>query len=314
MKFYLSLFLFATLFISTSFKRPFQDEAKINALTAYMEDYLGTQVTQFNWNGSTKNCVEGQLSKEILKKVEKRLNYFRKLVGLGEAVLIDSLNKQAQLVALISNSNNDIGNTLDKSKKCFKNKADLYASLSNIGFISENPVNYLYSFIEDAGETNIYGPHRRLMLFSGASEFGYGASDKTEVLYFSKYANTSPVMPPYHSYPPKGYIPAPLVSSRWSFSIPGVKKINFAYATVVMKDQKGGIIKTDLYNAKYKIFDNTLVWEATGMFSVDEIQKQGKKTLKDRGYTGQWISVDLNKIIIDGEMKSFEYKVFILDV
>ena len=293
----------------------YNDEAKMKAMNDYMEEFLDTKVKSINWNGNNKDCQPGNTSVEILKKAEKRINYFRHLSGLPGIKLIDSLNSKAQQLALIASSNKTINEIPNKSFKCYTKNIENVAALSCIGNMNleENKQSILTQFIEEFGENNIFCAHRRLLLFSGATEMGYGATNNTEVLYFSRYARpNAKTNPEFIAYPSKGYFPAPLVFPKWSFAVAGTN-VNYAYTTVVMKDEKGGIIKTSPYNVKNKIFDQTFVWEATGMFAVDEIT-DGKITLKQRGYTNQKIKVEINKVIVDGQMKNFEYEVYIMDV
>jgi hypothetical protein len=59
--------------------------------------------------------------------------------------------------------------------------------------------------MEEDGDNNIFCAHRRLMLFSDASEMGYGATNNTEVLYFSRYGKPlAKSTPEYIAYPSKG--------------------------------------------------------------------------------------------------------------
>lgn len=311
--YFISVIILAIVILSYS--SPYQDAAKIKAMNDYMDEFMETKVTSINWTGNIKDCQPGKLPVDIIAKAEKRINYFRRLSGVSSIKLIDSLNTKAQNLALIASVNKTTNEIPTKSSKCYVPKIENVAALSNIGNINltENPLSILTQFIEESGENNIFCAHRRLMLFADANEMGYGATNNTEVLYFSKDAKTIPKSTPeFIAYPSKGYFPAPLVFPKWSFAVPGIKA-NYAYTTVVMKDEKGGIIKTNSYNIKNKIFDQTFVWEATGMFAVDQIT-DGKKTLKDRGYTNQKIKVEINKVIIDGQMKNFEYEVYIMDI
>lgn len=307
-----ALILFSALTLSYS---NYSDEAKMRAMNDYMDEFLDTKIKSSNWNGNIKECQAGSLSKDIIKKAEKRINYFRKLAGISPIKLIDTLNIKAQQLALIASANKTINEIPNKSFKCYEKNIENVASLSCIGNINfeESKLSMLSQFLEEDGDNNIFCAHRRLMLFSDASEMGYGATNNTEVLYFSRYGKPlAKSTPEYIAYPSKGYFPAPLIFPKWSFAVSGTN-VNYAYTTVVMKDEKGGIIKTSPYNVKNKIFDQTFVWEATGMFAVDEIT-DGKITLKQRGYTNQKIKVEINKVIVNGQMKNYEYEVYIFDV
>ena len=65
----------------------------------YKENYLGSAVStaELNWTGSTANCDPGTISDVSSTKVVQRVNYFRRLAGVPDDIILDkSINEESQ--------------------------------------------------------------------------------------------------------------------------------------------------------------------------------------------------------------------------
>lgn len=232
------------------------------ALNDYNANYLGTAVTSTGWTGSTASCTAGLCSSAMNTAVIKRINYFRRMVGLNDECTLDaSLYSQEQETALMMTANNQLNHYPPTTWTCYTSLGALGASSSNIalGFAGTASIT---GFINDFGTGNEMVGHRRWILHSRKQSFSYGATNNSMALYVAS-NDTNSVIPDYIAYPPKGYVPAPLVFARWSFGIPGA---NFASANVSMTGPGGVVVPVNVISNNANGYgDNTIVWEPTGV-------------------------------------------------
>ena len=212
------------------------------AIEDYKNNFLLSEInnTELGWTGNAQNCEAGTISKVAQERFIQRLNYLRRATGLSDNLTIDpEFSRKCQEGALMSHVNGDIEHFPPKSWKCYTEDGAYACGKSNLAYGYSSPSDAIIGFMRDA---NTIDPgHRRWMLFSKLGNVGLGAVEKSTVLGVldTKGGQTSG-FPEYSSWPPKGYVMAPLVFGNWHFSVPGA---DFTNAKVEMFDSKGGVVE-----------------------------------------------------------------------
>jgi len=232
-----------------------------SVVSDYNTNYLGSGVSTAGWTGSAASCNPGAVAQATNDAVIKRINYFRRLVGLNDNCTLDaSLFPQEQQTALMMKANNALNHYPPASWSCYTANGANGAHASDLAFgaIGSAAVT---AFIQDDGTGNEPVGHRRWIMRSTATNFSCGSTDITMALYvFGAGGNTK--IPTFIAYPPKGYMPQQIVPNRWSFSIPAA---DFSAATVTMTGPNGNVPLTVISNNDVGYADNTIVWVPTGI-------------------------------------------------
>jgi hypothetical protein len=283
-------------------------DPKAVALKDYKEMYLASSVTAFTWNGNTANCEAGTLNQDLLNKVLLRIKYYRKAAGLSnEGISLDAaLNAKCQQDALMTKANGTLSHSPDASWKCYTADGALAAQKGNIA-IGASDIQNIDLWIEDNGTGNERVGHRRWMLFSRASQFGFGCTNSSGTLWVINGNGTGALpasTPKYVAWPPKGFVPRDVVYDRWSLSIPAAAypfQVDFTTATVTMTNAGGANVPLTIEYANpiestYR-GDNTITWKPTGI---------NLSSSSDQKY-----SVKVANVKVGGVAKTYEYDVTI---
>lgn len=236
--------------------------AREAAVADYTTNYLGSEVTSTGWTGNVATCNAGRCSQATTNAVLKRINYFRRLVGLNDQCKMDtSFFQQEQEAALMQDANSQLSHNPPTTWSCYTSLGASGCGSSNLalGYTASSAIT---AFIKDEGSGNQVVGHRRWILHSRKQYFSYGSTNGAMALYVFR-SDTNSVIPSFIAYPPKGYIPYTLVPSRWSLSIPNA---NFSGATVSMTNAAGTAVPVTIVSRTDNGYgDNTVVWTATGI-------------------------------------------------
>lgn len=233
------------------------------ALEDYNTNYLGSAVSDPGWTGSTVTCNAGTLPQATHDKVIKRINYFRRMVGLNDNTTLDpSKYGMYQDAALMMKANNALNHTPPDTWTCYTQNGYTGASTSNLA-LGAHASNAVTLFINDPGASNTSVGHRRWILHSAKTQFSYGSTNSSMSLGVIGVAGGNTKIPAFIAYPPNGYIPQTLTFPRWSFGIAGA---NFSAATVTMTGDSGNIPVT-IISAGGSYGDKTIVWEPQGIIT-----------------------------------------------
>jgi hypothetical protein len=231
------------------------------ALEDYNTNYLGSAVSDPGWTGSTVTCNAGTLPQATHDKVIKRINYFRRIVGLNDNTTLDpSKYGMYQDAALMMKANNALNHTPPDTWTCYTQNGYTGASTSNLA-LGAHASNAVTLFINDPGASNTSVGHRRWILHSAKTQFSYGSTNSSMSLGVIGVAGGNTKIPAFIAYPPNGYIPQTLTFPRWSFGIAGA---DFSAATVTMTGDSGNIPVT-IISAGGSYGDKTIVWEPQGI-------------------------------------------------
>lgn len=235
--------------------------ARDSVVMNYKNDYLGSAVTNIDWTGSTTNCSAGTISQNTKDLMLKRLNYFRKLVGLHEAVLDEKYHNDCQESALMMKANNKLDHYPTSTWKCYTKEGANTSNRANLA-LGLHSTNAISAFIDDYGASNIEVGHRRRLLYSKETSFSVGSTNSScSILPRDVWPSAEIKKIPYVAYPARGYFPQQLAYDRWSFAI---EKANFTDAQVTMKGASGDVALTVVYrkgSSNWIVGDNAIVWE-----------------------------------------------------
>lgn len=283
----------------------------------YKENMLATDIDGIDWNGSVEECNPGTLSQDILNKALKRINYFRRMCGLGEVVLDEELTKWAQAATLMMTANGKLSHNPEENWSCYSSDGAKGANRSCLGlsdwtYFKHNA--FVTGFIRDFGASNYYVGHRKWILHSQLSKVGYGATPGAEsVLTVDGVDWQNKSDAEYIAYPWKGYVPYDLIFPKWSFTIPVQHEVDFTNTSIQMRREDGRAIQVEKQKLYPKYLDHTVVWVAKGLFTDDEIA-YAKNGLKDKDVLDKKIQVSLKNVIVDGERKDYSYWVMPIEV
>ncbi len=232
------------------------------AIADYKNNYLGSAVLNVGWTGNTTGCNAGIAPQATNDMVIKRINYFRKLVGLNDNITLDASKfPMYQEAALMMKANNQLSHTPPNTWTCWTQSGSDGAKTSNLS-LGSHSVNAITTFMMDFGTGNNACGHRRWILHSAKTQFSYGTTDVSMSLGCIGTAGGNIKIPPFIAYPPSGYIPSALTFARWTFGIPGA---DFSNATVIMTGPLGAITLAVISKTDNGYGDNTIVWEPTGI-------------------------------------------------
>ncbi|MCB0837303.1 MAG: CAP domain-containing protein [Bacteroidetes bacterium] len=269
----------------------------------------------FEWNGSIEKCQAGVVPNQILMIVQKRINFFRAVNGLGPITINPNFNVSAQEAALMMASNGKLSHHPDESWTCFSELGAHGAEASNLtlgNYKLLDPNSLIIGFIWDYGTPNYFVGHRRWLLYSRLSEIGFGLTSSSEAVNVGDGVLTkAPLhLPDFIAYPWNGYVPADLIFPKWSFSIPEGNNVDFSNCRIEMIDWTGEEIGIKTFPEK-KMLDPTITWEASGLFAPYEI-KYGQNSLKEKGYVGKSIQVKISNVNVDGKLRNYHYQVTVI--
>ncbi|MBU6323936.1 MAG: hypothetical protein KJS92_00475 [Bacteroidetes bacterium] len=269
-------------FDPASFTLPIYLEKLVTADFRY--GYFETRVKNYAWNGSGTLCNPGTVSDEIQKKVEERINFFRRNAGVLDPIILSpEKNRMCQQAALAWEVTGTASHEIDKFHRCFTEEANL-AARNSIPVAGVNTVIGVTSAMDD--NDNPSCGNRRWLLNPQAYALGHGSSKGFTALWVlddagnrdsSRYKNS------FIAWPNKGFVAKRLLFDRWSFGC----YENLEGATVKMTDAAGKDIPCEIqpYSALYPL--STLVWKPAidvktiadkSVFKVQVKSANGKKT------------------------------------
>lgn len=275
--------------------------------------YSQSDNVAINWTGVHSTCSAGTTDQLFQSAVALRINWFRAMAGIPAAVsLYGPYSLQNQQAALVMSTNNSLSHTPPSNWNCWSQTAYDAASNSNIA-LGSNGAQAVTNFIFDNGSNNSVVGHRRWLLYPQTQNMGTGdvssgtfngasVSSANAIWVFDSHTyDTRPaVRDDFIAWPPKGYVPYPVVYGRWSLSH---TKADFSSASVTVS--KGGVnipVSKEVLTNGYG--ENTLVWLLQGTNDSTKWQKPAA----DETY-----SVTVANAVLNGAVRSFNYNVTVFD-
>ncbi len=242
----------------------------------YNDNYIGSTVANSGWTGNISGCNAGTAPQTTADMVIKRINYFRKLVGLNNNTTLDATKfPMYQQAAFLMKANSQLSHTPPNTWTCWTQAGYDGANTSNLAMGSHGS-NSVTLFMTDNGTNNKAVGHRRWILHSAKTQFSYGTTDATMSLGCIGTAGGNTLIPEFIAYPPKGFMPQNLVFARWSFGLP---KADFSNATVTMTGPSGPVVLAIVSKTDNGYGDNTVIWEPVGVITTNASDQNYKVTV-----------------------------------
>lgn len=265
-------------------------------------NYFGTRINpagkkeigvpEYKWKGNVDQCLPGKMSDTLILRLENRINYFRRMAGVSEEiVLTNDNNENCEIAALMCEANKSMSHQPNDGWRCFIPAGFDALKLS----ILSRDGNPAIAVTAAMGQNHPTVGNRRWLLYPYAQLMGIGTSNNyTSILTVdnSNKFDTSKYKSQFIAWPPAGYCPKMMMYKKWSFTL----SQNLNGAKVVMKNTAGEEVplKIEVIAPGYGL--NTLVWEP-------EINAQ---TLQDND--------EFTVTITLANSKLFTYKVKVVDI
>lgn len=233
-----------------------------------------------------------------------RTNYYRRLAGLNPVADSPTFDGRAQGAAFLMWTGGDYTNWPVRwaspawNAEAYEgaSRSDKAPSLST-GWESGSDIN---GFMQEEGTTNKAVARRQWLLFPPTLQMGYGATPGASALYVRENGNdTIPTgTNQAQSWPPRGFLPATVPFSRWSWAWLSPTQADLKTATVQVLRDGVSVPVTVVERAA------RLVWD----FPADEFGPERFPPAADTAYT-----VSLRGLKIDGVTRGFDYTVILFD-
>lgn len=278
-------------------------------LSFYQQHYLAYTSTPILWTGSQAACNPGTTNPAFQQAVLERINYFRAMAGVPASVTFSpDLNRKAQSAALMMSAAGQLSHSPAANWTCYSGDGASAAGSANL-FLGDFSWNAITGYMRDIGAANAAAGHRRWILYPQTQTMGSGdipasASYRpanTLVVLDGHAADPRPATrSDFVAWPPPGYVPAPVVFARWSFSYP---QADFSAASVKMSTN-GAALPVSLAKVENGYGENTLVWIPLGLSD----SASWPQITADTAY-----SVTLSNVKIDGASRNFSYTVIVFN-
>ena len=274
--------------------------------------------TPMGWAGDVGTCTAGTTTDGFKAAVLARVNYHRAMAGVPASITLrPDFSDKAQQAALMMSANGALDHSPPETWACWSaDGADAAAnanlSLGNSGWAAVS------SQMTDNGANNTAVGHRRWILYPPIQEMGTGdvpatgSGEEANALWVNDGRLFDPrpaTREAFVAWPPRGFVPYPVVPARWSFSYPGA---DFSGATVTLT-RGGQPVPVTLEplqpppGSSSFIGDPTLVWVPAGL-DADASNTSWPSPAADTSY-----QVAVENVVVGGAPQDFAYQVTIID-
>ncbi|MEY3557317.1 MAG: hypothetical protein RL374_23 [Actinomycetota bacterium] len=214
-------------------------------MDSYAEEFL-RQEPAMEFTGNVAACIPGTTSMAFQNSVLQRVNWYRMMAGLPSVVYNSANHAAAQAGALISAAQGALSHTPTPSAKCFSQLGYTGTSSSNLAG-GNSGVSAIDAYIDDYGDNNSFVGHRRWILSPTLRAVSTGDIPQSKdskylwpsnALYVFDTQSAVAARDGGVAWPPRGYVPAATVASRWSYIYLGA---NFSNAQVSVTGPDGPV-------------------------------------------------------------------------
>ena len=266
------------------------------------------------WTGSVAALNPGTVADDYLRATLGRVNYFRAMSGLRGDVAFDAAaNAQCQQVALMMAAERNVSHRPPSSWRGYTRAAATTANQADLcmNWDADNGPGAVDRYMADDGPSNAAVGHRRWLLQPAAALMAAGIvpvrgreHPGANAIWVQRAVAVPEGTRLATAWPPAGFVPAPLVFARWSFSCANA---DFHGATVSVS--KNGVAlpvvhervshQTQPDGTGAGVGLNTLVWTLPG------------NTVNPAADESYW--VEINGVRVNGARRSFNYPVVSID-
>lgn len=183
------------------------------------DSVLGEWIEEFEWNGDPNTCYPGTIKKTIERKIESRINYFRRNAGVPEIYLVKELNDWCQQAALMMEANDKIDHYPARNWRCYTSEG---AEAAKYGLLTKgvNTSVAVTAFFADNKNKTL--GNRRWLMYPNAKEYGHGSTTNFSCIWAlddSGSTDSAVYREQYVAWPNEGYLPVMMAFDQWSFSL-----------------------------------------------------------------------------------------------
>ena len=293
---------------------PIDATDRTEVIELYRHYYLPGTHALPGWTGSIGSGAPGTLNRDFVRATLRRINYYRAMSGLPGNVVFDPAHSaRCQQAALMMSARNAISHTPSRDWRFYTPEAADTALHANLDLTHRGDVGpgSIDRYIADFGSENGCVGHRRWLLYNAASVMGTGAVPAdtaghpgANVTFIGGPAPHRADAPPSAAWPPAGFVPAPLVYDRWSFSYDAAD----FHAARVRVTKNGAPVAAAREKVRFQVRadgtgsivgNNTLVWTLPG----NVVSRTADETYR----------VQIDNVSIAGVQRQFEYTVTSID-
>ena len=264
-------------------------------------------------------CTAGTTSSAFRASVLQRVNWYRRMAGVGTVTEDAAMSATAQQKALIMLAQQQLSHTPDSTWACY---VELAAATENLG-LGAAGTGGVSGYMRDPGAHNQPVEHRRNILSPYVTSIGtgdvFGGSGEYQAanaMHFGIAFDSTPAareLRGFVAWPAPGYAPAQTVWGRWSFSKQQVttqqdgdtvtKMLSgpdFSGAAVAVSDDDGAVAATIINR------DGALVWAVGG--------DTNSRRLPAPAGGDHCYKVTVSGVVIDSVLQDpYEYAVCVID-
>ena len=290
-----------------------------SAVLASYRTEFGRDEPASGFTGSVAACTAGTTSAAFRASVLQRVNWFRRMAGIGTVTEDAAMSATAQAKALIMLAQQELDHDPPADWACY---VELAAATENLG-LGAAGIGGVSGYMRDPGAHNHPVEHRRNILSPYVTSIGtgdvFGGSGEYQAanaMHFGIDFDSEPAareLRGFVAWPAPGYAPAQTVWGRWSFSKQQVTTSednnivtkllagpDFSGATVAVSDDDGAVTAAIINR------DGALVWAVGGDTDSDRLPAPAGG---DHCY-----KVTVSGVVIDGVLQDpYEYAVCVID-
>ncbi|MFZ6743332.1 DUF4214 domain-containing protein [Undibacterium sp. JH2W] len=285
---------------------------------AYNTLYSQSDNVAMNWTGDYAAGKAGTVSTQYQDATLLRINLIRAMAGVPANVVFDPVySAKSQQAAFMMSANGQLSHTPPSSWKFYTADGAEAAGNSNLALGNAGPDAISNGYLGDSGSNNAAVGHRRWLLYpqtlamgsgsvpgsassSGAGNNSLYSANSLWVFDKNAAAQRPKLRDDFIAWPPKGYVPYPVVYGRWSFSY---KDADFSNTRVSIS--KAGVsIPVNMETQAKGYGENTIVWLLQGTTDGSKASKPAS----DEAY-----EVTVSDVRISGALQTFSYKVIVFD-
>ena len=216
------------------------------AVLASWQTEFGRSEPDMGFTGNVDTCTAGTTSQAYRDSVLQRVNWYRRMAGMGTVTENATFSSHNQQSAVMMAAEGSLSHGPGESWACYTADGATAAGKSNLA-LGLAGVDAIDAYMQDFGAGNTKVGHRRTILYPQVQEMGTGDvphgssswASNTLYVFDANLWNDRPNVREardFVAWPPSGYVPAETVWGRWSFSL---ARADFSSAAVTVTGPNG---------------------------------------------------------------------------
>lgn len=295
---------------------PWIDTSDRDTVIASWQTEFGRTEPDMGFTGNVDTCTPGTTSQAYRDSVLQRVNWYRRMAGLGTVAENTTFSDHNQQAALMMAAERSLSHAPGTGWSCYTSDGATAAGKSNLA-LGLAGVEAIDAYMQDFGSGNTKVGHRRTILYPQVQEMGTGdvplgaATWPANTLYVfdSHLWDTRPDVREdrdFIAWPPSGYVPAETVWGRWSFSL---ARADFSSANVSVTGPDGPVSVQIIERIQS---GGLIAPEASVVFAVDGDTNSSVFDTPTNG--DECYAVSVSGVMMAGSpMDTFEYSTCLID-